>query len=111
MSGFNHVGLSSGLDGLKPVVSVVGSLVLLVFGCFFSFFNFLFFVFRRFGSVSVLISGADRDGPGANNPPAGCCPRRAATVNERLQGLELGLNARLFAPRKININLEITNKN
>ena len=108
MSGFNHVGLSSGMDGLNPAVvefapfrvSVVGGLVLLVFGSFFSFFDFLFFVFRRFGSISILISSADRKGPGANNLPVSCCPRRATTVNKRLQGLELGLNGSLFASRK-----------
>jgi hypothetical protein len=113
VSGFNHVGLSSGLEHAiveyAPFrVSMVGGLVLLVFVCLFSFFDFLFFIFGRIGSISVLISGANRKGPGANNPPAGCCPRRAATVDERLQGLELSLNGSLFASRKMKQKLEIT---
>ena len=111
MSGFNHVGLSSGLDGLNPAVvefapfrvPVVGGLVLLVFGRFFSFFDVLFSIFCRFGSISVFISSAVREGPGADTPPAGCCPRRAATVDERLQALKLGLNGSLFAPKSIKI--------
>ena len=108
MSGFNHVGLSSSLDHAvvenTPFrVPVVGGLVLLVFVCLFSFFNILFFIFCRFGSISVLISSTDREGPGADNPPAGCCPRRAATVDERLQALKLGLNGSLFTPKSIKI--------
>jgi hypothetical protein len=109
MSGFNHVGLSSGLDGLNPAVvefapfrvPVVGGLVLLVFGRFFSFFDVLFSIFCRFGSISVFVSSADRKGPGADNLPASCCPMRAAAVDERLQGLELSLNGSLFASRRM----------
>jgi hypothetical protein len=102
MSGFNHVGLSSSLDPaiveFAPFrVSVVGVLVLLVVGRLIFFLNFLFSIFCRFGTVSVLISSANREGPGANNPPAGCCPWRAATVDEGLQSLELSLNGSLFA--------------
>ena len=116
MSGFNHVGLRSGMDGLNPAVvefapfrvSMVGVLVLLVFGSFFSFFYFLFFIFGGIGSISVLISSTDREGPGADNPPAAACPRRAATVDKRLQALELGLNGSLFAPKSIKI--EFTNQ-
>jgi hypothetical protein len=108
MSGFNHVGLSSGLDGLDPAVvefapfrvSMVGGLVLLVVGRPIFSFSFLFFIFRRFGSISVFISGANCKSPGADNPPAGCCPMGAATVDKRLQGLQLGLNGSLFTPKK-----------
>jgi hypothetical protein len=113
MSGFNHVGLSSSLDpAIVEVahfrVSVVGIVVLLVFGRLIFFFPFLFSIFCRFGSISVFISSAVREGPGADNPPAGCCPRRAATVDKRLQALELGLNGSLFAPKSIKI--EFTNQ-
>ena len=118
MPGFNHVGLCSSLDPAVVEfahfrVSVVGIVVLLVFGRLIFFFSFLFSIFCRFGSISILISSTDRKGPGADNPPAGCCPRRAATVDERLQALKLGLNGSLFAAKNkkkwnLDINSEIT---